>query len=449
MKNLPVLAILLVVAFSPTWAEQPTAAYVYLANETTETIRIDGGFYVDSDGKRHDISRSYWMLAPGVRSAIQLGDRKSLIAREFTFDIITADGRTQGWSTTKGNQDGQLIGAINDTALRKHRDNLAEARKKKKAGWGTMQILIPDGAIVRIGTWTPFAIKGVALITSEKELEHNVPEGQSIRIEFTSNGETTTEEAEFFLEPGLKLEWDCRDMAAPDKLARTARYVLACREFDRFEREKLGEHPKLEDEVRAMRAVARRIDALPTRSVDEDAVRHNQNLAEMYLKLAKGANVRRAELDALAEDLLPRAQRVRKLLEARYGDAYQKALANGGKSPAPVTTFKPRFETPMEDRDARRSRINTELANLKRSIEIGEKNLDAAENDRAAADLAETAAIEFYNSRETAEGRVAAGVALAIARRALADAEARCDRLRLALQRERLRYNRLNADRDE
>jgi hypothetical protein len=435
-------------------ADQPKAGVVVLENETGVPVRIDGGYYIDVDGKRKDLT-GYWMLAPGQRSKLVYSPgkdvpAKEIVAQEFFFHITTADGQSRGWTAKVINADAELRSQLNAKSLAEHRDLVAANRQNEAAGVGTLQVQVPEGGVVAIGTWKAPVAAGTTLINTPKELKPGHAEVYTVRVEYESGGKSYKEEGVFFLEPGAPVEWDCRDIVAPDKMARTARYVFACRDISRREYAKIGKDPTPEVEAKAMEAIGKRTDAMPIRGVDEDAVKHNLTMAEAYQKLAadiKTGKAGRTEMDAVLSELTTKASRTRKLLEARYGDPYQLALENGGKLATTVTTLKLPVVAPKDDKTDRRTKLDADIASTAWAVSKGEQELTELNNKIIVAKVALLAAKAAYEKAEPGSGKeFVAGLAVAAAQRVLDELNADKNRVESDLKANRDRLNRRKSE---
>ena len=324
----------LVAAFAvtaPRCSAQPVpAGELSVDNKTGGPVAVLAKEYTNADGKNVELS-SYWHCPAGTSSKLSLAD-KPIVARSFTFALVTADGTSVGWKTTAAN--GSLRVLVDADCLATHQKQIAARREAKRPGYLNALIRVPSGAEVWFGTWKALVVDGVALYASSATEDAGTSFPVVVKVVFTANGQKSIEERTARLAPDRSFEWDCRDIASPDKKARTAQYVWEVRQLSQREFGKLGENRTLLELAAALETVSKQSDEMPTRGLDEDALRHNQAASEAYAKLAKEIRAGKAgekDVDGVFDELKTRATRVRALMTARYGDDYEQAVNGNGK----------------------------------------------------------------------------------------------------------------------
>ncbi len=382
---------------------EPKAGIVIVENATPFLVAVTPEYIIDAKGKRHDWRPElggYLLPPPDPRNpqAVtgQDGARVTplvdptgvgnVVAKEFGYRLTTADGESRGWKVIGSTHllvDREVMWIVLDEkTIKEHQKRIADDRKNNAGGRGTLYVQVPPGATITVDeSFKPGIRDGGAFIVSG-ELKPGRVLPQKVRVELVSGGQTYKEEAEFLLEPGLPLRWDCRDIVAPDRLARTVRYVLACRQASDGVLEKSWPG--------GLWTVGKRFKGMPVRGVDEDAVKFNTSVADAYLGLYekfKAGTATQKEVDAVFADFQVKAPKVRKLLEDRYGDRYVQALANGGTVPAAETALKqpvapPRLATaPRQEQMGQAvTKIGVALAAYLAATKLMQKNPD----DRAA-----------------------------------------------------------------
>lgn len=73
-------------------AQGPKAGPVKYFNATKSDIKVQGRYFIDSEGRRVDLSFT-WNMAAGEKSGFVFRD-KDLVARRFAYTLITPEGRS-------------------------------------------------------------------------------------------------------------------------------------------------------------------------------------------------------------------------------------------------------------------------------------------------------------------------------------------------------------------
>jgi hypothetical protein len=446
-------------------AADPKAGTVMIENALGVPARVDGDYYIDATGTRVPLS-GYWMFGVGESARVQFNG-KDIVARELLFRLTTADGQSRGWFVNNVNDKNELRGLLNAATLKTHGELVAADRKDGKADIGVIQVLVPEGGTVSIGEWKALVYKGATLITTPNPLKAGEAMRYTIKVSHTSGGKTLTEEGTFYLDPTVPQEWDCRDIVSPEKLARTARYVHVCRLMEAQLSRKLTDKSTLAERGQVYRMISERFDGLPVRGVDEDAVTHNLTIAESYTRLAdqiKAGKATQADLDTLKSEMNLRGNRVRKTLEARYGDRYTDALTNGGKV-APITlALKPTTPSgstggptylppppapmPMDRNKEQRVRLQADITSTNGTISFYERQQRDLTEKIFAARAAVVLAQAAYERANGIAEELLAGAALATAKTVLEDLLRDQQRCQNGLRDARDRLSRLQRDLD-
>jgi hypothetical protein len=461
LHSIPVLAGLVWLTAASLATAADSAGDVIIDNKLPLHVRIDAESYIDADGKRLPLN-GYWLIAPN-QSATLLFNSVKLKGRQFNFKLSTVDGQSRDWSFASL-KEGALRCELNAASLAIHRQRIADDRKTNKADSGTLQILVPEGAVVSLGDWKPLVVRGATILNNIAPLKPGQVASSTIKIEYVVDGKTYSEEGTFCIEAGTGSEWDCRDMVTPDKLARTARYVTTCRGIIRRNLDRLTDKASLAEQGAAYVSIAQQIDGLPVRGVDEDAVKLNLYVAERFSQIGadlKKGTASKADVDTLLADLNSRSGRIRKTLEARYGDRYTDALANGGKATPVVTTFKPSVTSNPpppppppppainREKEEKRQRYQADLNSARSSVTYYQKQL----NDLAPALLIArgtlATAAAAYDRATNLGDQIAAGIILAGAKGAVEEFERDKQRFENGLREAQERIRRLQQSLDE
>jgi hypothetical protein len=294
----------------------------FFINDTSATLRIDGESYTDITGVEKKIS-VYWMFSPNQRSWLVDLEGKHIPAKEIYFKITSLNG--QGVllrGVGKIDADGDMTFSVNEEDLKE------EQKRGSSKKIGTLYLRVPEDAVVLHGEKSVAVSQGVAIVNSTDESSSYK---MSIAIAKVDKIGIYQERASFRVEPGIPLHWDFRDMANPNKKARTSRYVSM---RDKMIKGLLLKAVGASDRGTLVNMTAF-LDGLPARGIDEDAVKCTLNVSAGFKKLLGGIKEDNEKtVSGPNEDILrnigEELGRTEKILEARYGDDYVNSLSNGG-----------------------------------------------------------------------------------------------------------------------
>jgi hypothetical protein len=108
-------------------AQDAPAGAVVIRNATGTTVTLTNFSYTDSSGTVRTLTGS-WELKPGFFGYLTVGKDK-IVARKIEYDLVTADGRTNGWSCTCRalDKDGDFSSSFTPENIADHRKALGKA----------------------------------------------------------------------------------------------------------------------------------------------------------------------------------------------------------------------------------------------------------------------------------------------------------------------------------